>query len=179
MSDAAATGGFLVIVLLALVFNALLALIPANIASKKGYSKGAFWLLGFFVSFIIAVIIALVIQPKPAGQMKPQSVSAPRQQGVLPSELKCPFCAEYISAEAKLCKHCRSNVEAQFAENLRLAQASLDAGFKAAQEDELQRHQLAERLRRLRRKTRPRLQLPCKQERWSGVKRSRNSLDRG
>ncbi|MGI6161250.1 MAG: hypothetical protein ACOYJD_04395 [Christensenellales bacterium] len=40
-----------------------LAFITANMASKKGYSKGGFWLLGFFL-FIPALIVVLCLDDR-------------------------------------------------------------------------------------------------------------------
>ena len=37
-----------------------LAFIPANIAAKKGYSKGGFWIFGFFL-FLPALIVSLCL----------------------------------------------------------------------------------------------------------------------
>jgi hypothetical protein len=46
-----------------LLLSALLGLIPANIAKKKGRSFGLWWLYGFLL-FIIALIHALVMKDK-------------------------------------------------------------------------------------------------------------------
>ena len=43
-----------------------LAFIPANMARKKGYSYGGFWCLSFFLSFLIAIIIAACLTDKNA-----------------------------------------------------------------------------------------------------------------
>jgi uncharacterized membrane protein YvlD (DUF360 family) len=144
MSESAAAGVFLIILLFAFVVNALFALIPANIAGKKGYSKGGFWLLGFFFSFIIALIVALAIQPKLDGQMRYQTKPGSYHPGAPRSELKCPFCAEYISSEAKVCKFCRSNVETHFAETLAGIEAERLANLKAAELAEIEKVRLAE-----------------------------------
>jgi hypothetical protein len=46
-----------------LLLSALLGLIPANIAKKKGRSFGLWWLYGFLL-FIIALIHSLVMKDK-------------------------------------------------------------------------------------------------------------------
>lgn len=45
------------------IITALLALIPANVAHKKGYSFLWFYLFGFFC-FIPAIMVALLLIPK-------------------------------------------------------------------------------------------------------------------
>lgn len=46
--------------------NIGLAFIPANIASKKGYSFGGFWCLSFFLSFLVGLIVSAVLEEKHA-----------------------------------------------------------------------------------------------------------------
>lgn len=55
-----------------LLIPVLTAFLPANIASKKGYSAGGFYLFGLFF-FIPALIVALMIQDK---RVRPPVVSA-------------------------------------------------------------------------------------------------------
>ena len=50
--------------LVSLLIVAGLAFIPANIAKKKGYSFGGFWVFGFFF-FLIALIVSLCLNYKP------------------------------------------------------------------------------------------------------------------
>ena len=47
----------------ALGLSAVLGIIPATIARKKGYSQGLFWLFGFFL-FLPALIVACCIEDK-------------------------------------------------------------------------------------------------------------------
>lgn len=56
----------LLIVLLLLLYIGL-GFIPANIANKKGYSFGLYWLFGFFF-FVPALIVSLCISDKNAIQ---------------------------------------------------------------------------------------------------------------
>jgi hypothetical protein len=114
LNTGASGADLIVVVFFALSVNGLFALIPANIASKKGYSKLGFWLIGFFISFIISLIIALVLNARETSLQKTQEAASALAAGQLPRELKCPYCAELISTEAKICKHCRSDVEQHF-----------------------------------------------------------------
>ena len=47
----------------ALGLSAVLGIIPAYLARKKGYSQGLFWLFGFFL-FLPAIIVACCIEDK-------------------------------------------------------------------------------------------------------------------
>ena len=64
---------------------ALVGLIPALIASKKGYTTIVWWLYGALL-FPIALIHSLL--------MSPINIK------------KCPQCAEQIQKAALVCKHC-------------------------------------------------------------------------
>ena len=79
------------IIILAIV----LGLIPAAIASTKGRSFMAWWLCGALV-FIIALPIAIFMKP-----LNKKAIAGMR---------KCPKCAEYVQAEAQICKHCKSDL---------------------------------------------------------------------
>ena len=49
-----------------LLVAALLAVIPARIASRKGYSFAAFYVFAVFL-WLVALVVALVISPKTDG----------------------------------------------------------------------------------------------------------------
>lgn len=71
--------------ILALV--AVLGLLPAVIAKRKGHSFLAFWLMGAMF-FIVALPWALLIRPNPVVFQQ------------------CPHCRERASAQATACPHC-------------------------------------------------------------------------
>ena len=62
-------GILLILILVGLGTTIGLAFIPANIAKKKGYSFGGFYVLGFFF-FLVGLIVALCLDDKNA-QMNP------------------------------------------------------------------------------------------------------------
>lgn len=72
-----------VIWLLALGAAVGLAFIPATIARKKGYSYGGFWVLGFFF-FLIGLIVALCLDPKPGSEAYQQKYPSPPYSGAAP-----------------------------------------------------------------------------------------------
>jgi len=79
-----------------LIIAALIGLIPAAIAEKKGGSFLGWWVFGTLL-FIVALPMALL--KKPIDQSEAKGMR------------KCPKCAEAIKAEAQICKHCHSDVE--------------------------------------------------------------------
>jgi hypothetical protein len=91
-----------------LIVAALLGLIPAKIARSKGYAFGKWWVYGFLI-FIVAIIHACVLKPKASsttmnGSGNTKNISAE-------STKKCPYCAETIKAEAKICRFCGKELE--------------------------------------------------------------------
>ena len=68
---------------------AVIALIPATIAQRKGLSFWTYYIFGLIL-WIVAVPAALM-----AKDMRP----------------RCPECAENVKPEARVCPHCHSPLE--------------------------------------------------------------------
>lgn len=76
--------------LITLFIAALLGLIPAAIASRKGRSFGLWWLYGTLL-FIVALIHSLAIRSAtPTEELQPM----------------CPSCGKRVDVGAPFCRHC-------------------------------------------------------------------------
>lgn len=80
----------------------IFAILVGVYASSKGRSGIGFFLIALLLSPLIGLIIALVVSPIQAN-VEAKAVKSGTMK-------KCPNCAELVKREAKLCKHCHSQL---------------------------------------------------------------------
>ena|SRR6266849_8936295 len=83
---------------LALGIALALCIAAAVIASRKGRSGLGFFLLSVIFTPLIGIIAALIVNPNQKKLEEKQLAS-----GTLK---RCPYCAEIVKREARLCRHC-------------------------------------------------------------------------
>ncbi len=88
-----------------IILWALLSVVVGVYADKKGRSGIGFGFLSIITSPLIGFIIAWLVSSDNA---------AIEQSAITKGEVrKCPACAELVKVEAKICKHCRSELTEQ------------------------------------------------------------------
>ena len=73
-------------------------IVAREIAKKKGLDPTPYFALAIVLTPLVGIIAALVAKPR-AEALEQQRLAS----GI---ERKCPFCAELVKAEAKVCRFC-------------------------------------------------------------------------
>lgn len=93
-----------------ILLNAVLAAPVAYVASQKGRSPLGFYVLSFFFSFLVGILVVLAL-PKQVIRSSANSYTGKVTQTADGDELvKCPFCAEWVKSEAIRCRYCGEDI---------------------------------------------------------------------
>lgn len=99
---------------IALLGNALLSLTVAYAAKQKGRSAVGFFWLSFLTTFVIGILVVIAVPRRdPLNDLGSPSRTGKVITNASGMEVKCPYCAEWVKAEARVCKHCGRDIEEQ------------------------------------------------------------------
>lgn len=99
-----------------------LSVVAGFLAHTKGRSALGFFFLSLLLSPLVGLIAAAVIPTNEERQAE--------QRGVAPGK-KCPYCAENIKAEARICRFCGRE---QLADERAITDADIGALLRAKKE---------------------------------------------
>lgn len=80
----------------------VLSILVGLYANSKGRSAIAYFLLSMALSPVVGMALAIIAEPD-IDVIEKKAISAGKFR-------KCPYCAELVKKEAKICKHCGKEV---------------------------------------------------------------------
>lgn len=88
--------------LMAFILWLFFSFLVGAFAQHRGRSGGGYGLLALLLSPLIAFLILLAIGPNHEG-IESEAIASGNMR-------KCPYCAELVKAEARLCRYCHSEL---------------------------------------------------------------------
>jgi hypothetical protein len=126
-----------------IVINGALSALVAYVATQKRREPLPFFIISFVFSFLVGILVILALPEARDEDHSLGSSKKIRQTSTGEMEGKCPFCAEWVQIEAKICKHCSREIETELAELVKEQNAIDKKNLKLKLEHKLESEKLA------------------------------------
>jgi hypothetical protein len=80
----------------------ILSILVGAYANSKGRSGIGYFILSMILTPVLGLIIAIIVEPD-IDKLVEKAISTGKRR-------KCPYCAELVKNEAKICKHCGKEI---------------------------------------------------------------------
>lgn len=80
----------------------ILSILVAAYANSKGRSGIGYFLLSMILTPVLGLIITIAVEPN-IDKLEERAILAGKRR-------KCPYCAELVKNEARICKHCGKEI---------------------------------------------------------------------
>jgi hypothetical protein len=87
---------------IAFVVNSILCLVVAHVADQKNRSAAGFFVLSFFCSFLVGILVVMALPIKELNGIANGNVLVGRPSGKI-----CTGCGDQLLPSAMLCKRCK------------------------------------------------------------------------
>ena len=80
----------------------ILSILVASYANSKGRSGIGYFLLSMILTPVLGLIITIAVEPD-IDKLEERAILAGKRR-------KCPYCAELVKNEARICRHCGKEI---------------------------------------------------------------------